>query len=47
MPNIYSKNSSEMKNLKPKRETLSFLLGYSKALKVVKTKQMTFDLILN
>lgn len=47
MPKLYSKNSSEMKSLIPKKETISFLLGYSKALHVVHAKKLTFDVVLN
>jgi hypothetical protein len=33
--------------MKPKKEVISFLLNYSKALKVVKTEQATFEIIAN
>jgi hypothetical protein len=33
--------------MKPKKEVVSFLLSYSKALNVVQTKQTTFELIAN
>ncbi|SEQ46680.1 hypothetical protein SAMN05421824_1731 [Hyunsoonleella jejuensis] len=48
MAKIYSKNSIQnTENLKPKDETISFLLNYSKALKVVKGQETKFDILLN
>lgn len=48
MAKIYSKNFIEnTKNLKPKDETIEFLLNYSKALKVVKGKHKEYEMLLN
>jgi hypothetical protein len=48
MAKIYSKKSFVAPpKMKPKKEVVSFLLNYSKALKVVKTEQATFELIAN
>lgn len=50
MGKLYIKKSSKeenIKNLIPKKETLKFLLDYSKALRVIEHKTMTFDIILN
>ncbi len=48
MTKLYTEYSSdEMKNLKPKKETIIFLLNYSKALNVTSYKNMKFDRILN
>lgn len=48
MAKIYSENSIEnTKNLKPKNETIEFLLNYSKALKVVKGKHEKYEMLLN
>jgi hypothetical protein len=47
MEKIYStkKNSCEIPKVGP--ETIRFLLSYSKALRVTKHRQFSFDLILN
>jgi hypothetical protein len=47
MAKIYSKNSFVLKTMKPRKEVISFLLNYSKALNVIKTKSGTFELIAN
>ncbi|MEW4924538.1 hypothetical protein [Algibacter sp. 2305UL17-15] len=48
MAKIYSENSFEKtKNLKPKKETIEFLLNYSKAYKVVEGKHEKYDMLLN
>ena len=47
MAKIYSKKSFVAPKMKPKKEVISFLLNYSKALKVVKTEQTTFEFIAN
>ena len=49
MAKLYTENSSEfeMKNLHPKKETIEFLLNYSKALSVINYKKMKFDTLLN
>ncbi len=48
MAKIYSENSIEnTKNLKPKNETVQFILNYSKALKVVNGKTEKYELLLN
>ncbi len=48
MAKLYSElSSSEMKNLKPKKETIEFLLNYSKALSVINYKTLKFDTLLN
>lgn len=48
MAKLYS-NPSREKNIngKPKKETISFLLNYSKALKITKFGKIEFDTILN
>ncbi|MDN6281114.1 MAG: hypothetical protein L0J45_08925 [Psychroflexus sp.] len=46
----YSKSTSELKNkndLRPSRETIQFILNYSKALGVVKTSNGDYDSIQN
>lgn len=47
MGKIYSKKNNLTKQMKPKKEVISFLLNYSKALLVVKTEKMDFELIAN
>ncbi len=47
MANLYATNSSETKKLKPKKETIRFLLDYSRALRVTKVKDKAFETIIN
>lgn len=48
MAKNYSKTSIETSNdLRPKDETIRFLLDYSKALSVIKSEKVKFELVLN
>ncbi|MGO4820813.1 MULTISPECIES: hypothetical protein [unclassified Flavobacterium] len=47
MAKIYSKDSFVSKTMKPKKEVVSFLLNYSKALHVIKTDSDLFEIIVN
>ena len=48
MAKLYSEYlPSEMEDLKPKKETIEYLLNYSKALSVVNYKKMKFESLLN
>jgi hypothetical protein len=47
MAKIYSSASPKNNNLKPKAETVSFLLNYSKALSVINYNKMKFEALLN
>ncbi|WP_201741422.1 hypothetical protein [Sinomicrobium soli] len=49
MAHLYTRKSSaaEQKNMKPRKETIDFLLNYSRALKVVDYEEIHFDTILN
>ena len=47
MAKIYSKKASVSQPMKPSEETISFLLSYSKALSVVKIKNLSFEIISN
>ncbi len=48
MAKNYTKTSIETSNdLKPKEETINFLLNYSKALSVLKSAKVEFELVLN
>ena len=47
MDKIYSKKSLVIKPMKPKKETISFLLNYSKALTVFSAGGMLIETIAN
>lgn len=48
MAKLYSKNSPEkVESKNPRKETVKFLLNYSKALKVTAYKKLKFDAFLN
>ncbi len=50
MGNFYTKNTSKeekLNELKPKRETINFLLNYSRALNVTTYQSMKFETFLN
>lgn len=48
MAKNYSKTSIETPNeLRPKDETINFILNYSKALSVIKSEKVKFELVLN
>jgi hypothetical protein len=47
MAKIYSNASPKNSNLKPKDETISYLLNYSKALSVINYNKMKFEALLN
>ena len=49
MENLYTKPSKgeELKKVNPKKETIQFLLNYSKALRITKYKQLSFEMIMN
>ena len=47
MAKIYSKKTLVSNTMKPKKETISFLLNYSKALRVVKVNDKSFEIIAN
>ena len=47
MAKIYSKKNASSKELKPNPEVVCFLLNYSKALTVVKTKHAKFEIVNN
>jgi len=47
MAKIYSKKTLVINSMKPKKETISFLLNYSKALSIVKVDKMSFEIIAN
>jgi hypothetical protein len=47
MAKIYSKNALVLKSMKPKKEIVSFLLNYSKALTIVKADGVSYEIIAN
>jgi len=47
MAKIYSKKTLVTSSMKPKKETISFLLSYSKALSFYKVGKMNIETIAN
>jgi hypothetical protein len=47
MAKLYTKKSTSSKEMKPKKETVSFLLNYSKALNIVNVGKMKIETIIN
>jgi hypothetical protein len=47
MENIYTKDQSNCKLIKSKKETVAFLLDYSKSLKITKAKGIQFESNMN
>jgi len=47
MAKIYSKKNQIISNMKPKKEVISFLLNYSKALHMIKVADNSFEIIAN
>jgi hypothetical protein len=49
MEHLYTKSSKgeQLNKVNPKKETIQFLLNYSKALRITKYKQLSFEMILN
>jgi len=47
MAKLYSNSPEKVKEMAPKKETIEFLLNYSKALDVNTYKKLQFESILN
>ena len=47
MAKLYSKKALATKKMLPKRETVNFILNYSKALNIVKVGNLNFEIIAN
>ncbi|WP_164905506.1 hypothetical protein [Flavobacterium sufflavum] len=47
MAKIYSKKNLVTTKMKPKKEVVSFLLNYSKALHLIKIDDKSFEIITN
>ena len=47
MAKLYTKKKNATQKMLPKKETVSFLLSYSKALRIVKIGDVNFETIAN
>ncbi len=47
MAKLYAKKNATVQNLSPKKETISLLLNYSKALRVYSLGKSNFEIIAN
>lgn len=47
MAKLYSKKALANTKMLPKKETINFLLNYSKALNVIKIGNMNFEILAN
>ncbi len=47
MAKLYIKDSKHFETLKPKEETVNFLLNYSRALSVINCNKLKFEALLN
>jgi hypothetical protein len=47
MAKIYSSKTLVINTMKPKKETISFLLNYSKALSIIKGNKMSYEVMAN
>jgi hypothetical protein len=47
MAKIYSRTSLVTPSMKPKKETISFLLNYSKAMRFLKVGKMNIEVLAN
>lgn len=47
MAKLYTQETPKQQNLQPKKETIEFILNYSKALSVINCKNEKFELLLN
>jgi len=43
MQKLYDQGSKKMNNLQPKQETINFILNFSKAMHIVKTRNMLIE----
>jgi hypothetical protein len=47
MAKIYSQKTVVTHSMKPKKETISFLLNYSKALSIIKGNKVSYEIMAN
>jgi hypothetical protein len=43
MPKLYSQGSKKMNTLQPKKETINFILNYSKAMRIMRAGKMKIE----
>lgn len=43
MPKLYTQGSEKMNRLQPKKETISFILNYSKAMRIIQVGKMQVE----
>lgn len=47
MEQLYSENTSNSEQLKPRKVKIRFLLDYSKSLKIISTNKTNFEILVN
>ena len=47
MAQLYSENTSNSEQLKPSKETIRFIIDFSKSLKIIKLRQSIYETFLN
>jgi hypothetical protein len=47
MEQLYSENTSNSEQLKPRKEKIRFLLDYSKSLKIITINKNNFEILVN
>ena len=47
MAKLYSKKRKSIEEMTPHKDTVSFILSYSQAMKIVKVGKLTFENIVN
>ena len=47
MAKLYTKKKLAIQKMRPKKETISFILNYSKALRITKVGENYFEIIAN
>lgn len=47
MEQLYSENTSNSEQIKPRKEKIRFLLDYSKSLKIITTDKTNFEILVN
>jgi hypothetical protein len=47
MGKLYTKKRQSIKEMKPSKSTVSFILSYSQAMKMIKVGTLTFENIVN
>ena len=47
MEQLYSENTSDSEQLKPRKEKIRFLIDYSKSLKIITSDKSNFEIFVN